>query len=107
MANLPARMTAEHFLPHDKTDRDWMRLAACRDTGDADAFFPDTSGGRDRRITKLVNTHCRECPVLLRCAQYAADHQVTAGIWGGVDLGRRDGRHNLAALIRRKPSCSQ
>lgn len=59
----------------------WMDDAACRNH-DPELWFPDRS---DTHIRAQAIAICVTCPVQTACATYALTHQITDGIWGGID----------------------
>lgn len=71
------------------SDRLWMKDAACLGM-DADLWFPER--GEDQRAAKRV---CARCQVIVECADYAMDHGIRWGIWGGhAEEERRSRRRN-------------
>jgi WhiB family redox-sensing transcriptional regulator len=71
---------------------DWVRRAACRPGGehaDPELWFPLGKGPETRAQVEEATAICRECPVRVECLEYALEHKVPDGIWGGVtELGR-------------------
>jgi WhiB family transcriptional regulator, redox-sensing transcriptional regulator len=62
----------------------WMVDARCRDM-DPDIFFPSDGLG-----VESAQKICAECPVKNECLEYALEHHVDHGVWGGVsERGRR------------------
>lgn len=61
----------------------WMRDGSCR-TYPPSAFFPSDGAGVDaaRRI-------CQTCPVQEPCLEYALEHRVEHGVWGGCSERER------------------
>ena len=65
----------------------WQGRAACRDAGVMMLFFghddetPPERGIRERRA-KVV---CAACPLRPECLEYALQHPVSHGIWGGLN----------------------
>lgn len=63
---------------------EWFSEAACR--GMTDVFFPSDKEGLD-----LPQTICASCPVRDECLDYALNHHVDYGVWGGTsERGRRN-----------------
>lgn len=56
----------------------WQKRALCAQT-DPDAFFPEKGG-----TTRPAKQICKGCEVRKECLQYALDHEITKGIWGGL-----------------------
>ncbi len=66
-------------------DAPWMVDGLCAQT-DPEAFFPEKGGS-----TKAAKRVCLSCSVREECLDYAVQHQVRYGIWGG--LSERQRRH--------------
>ena len=70
----------------------WTDLALCAET-DAEAFFPEKGGS-----VRDAKTVCRACPVRAQCLEYALEHDVRFGVWGGLaEHERRKLRRGRAA----------
>lgn len=91
-----------HNLPVAKYQDNgkWRAYAKCRDQ-DRSVFFVEGSKGVSvkalnaaKEIALLI---CAECPVRLRCLNYAVRNDEHNGIWGGVDFAKlkRDDRNLL------------
>ena len=67
----------------------WHADAACADES-PELWFP--SGRDDERTQReaLARGICSTCPVAAPCAQYAIDHHLHHGIWGGLDVAQRE-----------------
>lgn len=61
----------------------WMDLALCQET-DPDAFFAEK--GEPTLPAKRV---CRACPVQAQCLDYAVEHNILWGVWGGTSPRER------------------
>jgi WhiB family redox-sensing transcriptional regulator len=61
----------------------WADDAACVDR-DPRLFFPER--GEDTRAAKAV---CRDCPARNECLEYALEHRIIFGIWGGLSEAER------------------
>ena len=57
-------------------DHRWMEHAACRDRPDLDWFDLDC-------YLHAVLAVCAICPVGDRCLEYAIEHELRDGVWGG------------------------
>lgn len=68
----------------------WMREARCAGS-DSASFFPE----RGQKTTPAKEI-CASCPVTTECLQYALDHKIKFGIWGGLSERQR-------RQLRRKP----
>lgn len=62
----------------------WHRDAACVDT-DPEAWFPPK--GEPAKTARRI---CAACPVRTDCLQWAIDHRIREGIWGGLGPKARD-----------------
>ncbi len=71
----PARTTGE--------SEDWTTNARCRGLTPAE-FFPEESLGVDHAASI-----CSDCPVRAECLNYALDHHIKHGIWGGTSQRER------------------
>lgn len=58
----------------------WMAEAACQGMPTAKFF----EGRTDRAVTV-----CVDCPVMVRCLDYALEHRLRDGIFGGMTPGER------------------
>lgn len=80
---------------------DWRNRAACRDES-PELFFPvGTSGPALRQIAE-AKAVCARCPVTAECGQFALDHGITDGIYGGMteDERRAIRQRNVTAKER-------
>ena len=86
-------LTQPAGLSASQANRDWQRLAVCRDH-DPEMFFPEPHGRRENRQRQLMQKVwqaqkvCATCPVKRRCFQYAIDQGTSFGIWGGIYFGQ-------------------
>ncbi len=64
-------------------DTEWMAEGKCREV-EPSAFFPSDGVGVDaaRRI-------CADCPVKGPCLEYALQHRIDHGVWGGASERER------------------
>lgn len=64
-------------------ENEWMDQGRCRDVDPA-VFFPSDGVGviKAQRI-------CRQCPVSAACLEYALDHHIDHGVWGGTSERER------------------
>lgn len=64
----------------------WQGRAAC---GGARAwlfFGPDAETEPERRIREAkAKAICASCPVQAKCLDYALEHHVRSGVWGGLN----------------------
>ncbi len=57
----------------------WQDKARCRTIDNPDRFFPERGvSGRSARNL------CGKCPVKSECLNYALEHEIEWGIWGGM-----------------------
>ncbi|MFE1194009.1 WhiB family transcriptional regulator [Streptomyces olivaceoviridis] len=63
---------------------EWQAEAACRGM-DSSVFFspPGERGSARRRREQRAQEICRQCPVRVPCAGFAATSDQRYGVWGG------------------------
>lgn len=61
----------------------WMALGLCR-AYPPETFFPSDGVGVDR-----ARKICATCPVATPCLEYALDHRIEHGVWGGTSERER------------------
>jgi WhiB family transcriptional regulator, redox-sensing transcriptional regulator len=61
----------------------WMLHARCRDLPPA-VFFPSDGVG-----VEVARRYCAECPVKMQCLEYALEHGIDHGVWGGASERER------------------
>jgi WhiB family redox-sensing transcriptional regulator len=59
-------------------DTGWMQAGNCRNHP-ASLFFP-----RDGTGVEAARQVCSTCPVRQACLDYAIDHRIEHGVWGGT-----------------------
>jgi WhiB family redox-sensing transcriptional regulator len=64
-------------------DLSWQDDALCAET-DPEAFFPEKGGSI--RLPKLI---CSRCEVRSSCLEYALEHEIRFGVWGGMSERER------------------
>jgi len=70
----------------------WRESAVCAQT-DPEMWFPDKGGS-----IRLAKRICASCPVTAPCLDYALDHGMRHGVWGGLtERERRLLRHEQEA----------
>lgn len=74
----------------DDDDTEWMVFAACR-TKPLDLFFPNDGPG----VAEAVRV-CAKCVVRGDCLEYAIEHRINQGVWGGASERERQ------RIIRRR-----
>lgn len=64
----------------------WQDLAKCK--GETNLFFGDDGQDRLRRSREVILAKkiCATCPVQTPCLQYAIDHHIDYGVWGGLAM---------------------
>jgi WhiB family transcriptional regulator, redox-sensing transcriptional regulator len=94
---------------------EWRGAGACAHA-DPDLFFPISSAGRGARQIVEAKAICGGCPVRQACLEFALEHDLMYGIWGGTTpedrqawrRGQRPGhlrtQPRKAALPTRSPS---
>lgn len=67
----------------------WHAQAVCGvASGDAE-FFPEKGGASRSHAAQAAKTTCQGCPVKQQCLDYALEHRVAFGIWGGLSAMER------------------
>lgn len=61
----------------------WMLGARCRDLLPA-IFFPSDGAG-----VEIARRYCAECPVRSECLEFALEHHIDHGVWGGASERER------------------
>jgi len=84
VALVPETVYLPDLNPAD--DLAWQDKALCAQS-DGEAWFPEKGGS-----TRLPKQICRACPVRMECLDYAMEHDLRHGVWGG--LSERE-RHRL------------
>ena len=64
-------------------DNDWMARGKCRDMPPS-TFFPSDGVGVD-----LARQICQECTVRSQCLEFALEHRIDHGVWGGASERER------------------
>jgi WhiB family redox-sensing transcriptional regulator len=64
-------------------DPGWQDQALCAQA-DPEAFFPE-KGGSTREAKRV----CRNCEVRAECLEYALEHDIRHGVWGGFSEPER------------------
>jgi WhiB family redox-sensing transcriptional regulator len=73
----------------------WRDDAACA-RADPDLFFPVSATGLALSQIDEAKRVCQGCPARTPCLEWALEHAVAAGIWGGAtDEERRAMRQRL------------
>jgi WhiB family transcriptional regulator, redox-sensing transcriptional regulator len=73
----------------------WMARGKCQEVA-PDVFFP--SDGMGVQVAQRI---CAECPVAEACLEYALEHHIDHGVWGGCSE-----RERRRILRRRRISSS-
>lgn len=63
----------------------WMKRGNCVGKGLTDDFFVE----RGKNVDKEIKAMCNTCPVKGECLNYALDHNIVEGLWGGKTAGQR------------------
>ena len=61
----------------------WMLRARCRGVDPAE-FFPSDGSG-----VEAAQRMCAECTVRAECLEYALEHRIDQGVWGGASERER------------------
>jgi len=70
---------------------DWREAGACAQL-DPDLFFPISSTGPAREQIARAKAICGACPVRRPCLEFALEHDLAHGIWGGTTPQDRQAR---------------
>jgi WhiB family transcriptional regulator, redox-sensing transcriptional regulator len=62
---------------------EWMIHGACRGASPTE-FFPSDGLG-----VEAAQRICATCPVRLECLEYALEHRIEHGVWGGASERER------------------
>ncbi|WP_431897962.1 WhiB family transcriptional regulator [Nonomuraea sp. bgisy101] len=81
-------------LAHAAARDDWMSWGLCSET-DPDAFFPPEQAGPNWWAAAAAV--CEDCPVRDECRDYAQEHAIEWGVWGGTTYHDRRLDSELAA----------
>jgi WhiB family redox-sensing transcriptional regulator len=76
-------VTAVATRPFDDSPTAWMADGNCRNYAPA-VFFPSDGVGVDR-----ARAICKGCPVAATCLEYALEHRIEHGVWGGCSERER------------------
>ncbi len=79
LASEPAAL----FALEDLEGLQWQDAALCAQT-DPEAFFPEKGGS-----TREAKRTCRSCEVRAERLEYALEHDIRHGIWGGFSERER------------------
>ncbi len=83
--------TISDFVPKIiDPDPAWRADAKCANE-DVENFYIKT-GLKGRQVKEHIEraiAFCQDCPVKLRCFQYAVDNNEVYGVWGGVHFGEK------------------
>ena len=85
---------------------DWRSAALCRNE-DPELFFPVGDTGPAALQIEEAKAICAICPVRTECADWADQHNIGDGIWGGLlpkqrSLRRRRRREQEVRAARSK-----
>ena len=68
----------------------WQSKAACRGACARLFFGPDGETEPERQVREgKARAVCASCPVRAECLDYALEHNVRYGIWGGLNEHER------------------
>ena len=65
------------------TAEQWMEKAICRGLAPSE-FFPSDGSG-----VEVAQKVCERCPVRAECLEYALEHHIEHGVWGGASERER------------------
>ncbi len=64
-------------------EQEWMSRGNCRNHPPA-VFFPSDGVG-----VEIARRICETCPVGAECLEYALEHRIDHGVWGGASERKR------------------
>jgi WhiB family redox-sensing transcriptional regulator len=68
----------------------WQGRAVCGGVRACLFFGPDAETEPERRIREAkAQAICASCPVQVQCLDYALEHYVRSGVWGGLNERER------------------
>jgi WhiB family redox-sensing transcriptional regulator len=70
-------------VPETPDEYAWMLQGKCRGVNPAD-FFPSDGLG-----VEAAQHVCRTCEVRVECLEYALEHRIEHGVWGGASERER------------------
>lgn len=82
--------------PVGTEDEEWRLQALCRDHENPDPIW-NPNRSEDAELGKSI---CSQCPVKLRCGEYAMTRHEPHGTWGGITEWER--HFLLTGKVRRK-----
>jgi WhiB family transcriptional regulator, redox-sensing transcriptional regulator len=85
---------------------DWREGGACVQA-DPDLFFPISSTGLALRQIAKAKSTCAGCPVRQACLEFALEHDLMHGIWGGTIPEERQARRRERRPGRLRPGTRQ
>ena len=71
----------------------FMEKAKCKKTKEVD-FHSD-----DYKEVKKAIAFCKNCPVKTQCLQYALEHNMKYGVWGGTSAYSRRKLNHLSTSV--------
>jgi WhiB family redox-sensing transcriptional regulator len=81
LRDAPVEETPPDFAPDD--EHAWMLQARCRGVRPTQ-FFPSDGLG-----VEAAQRVCAECEVRAECLEYALEHRIEHGVWGGASERER------------------
>jgi WhiB family transcriptional regulator, redox-sensing transcriptional regulator len=76
--------TRELQILADVQEMGWVDQALCTEVDTGDLWFPE-KGGSSRQAKRV----CAGCPVRQACLEYALEHDIRWGVWGGTSERQR------------------
>ena len=73
------------LLFQSAVDMKWHDEGTCNSV-DPELFFVEQAGSDNPEARKI----CRECPVKVKCLQFALDNEEEFGVWGGLTPNGRN-----------------
>ena len=96
-----AQSTANWFGTEHLSTK-WMQLGNCANKKETATFFPSDGAG-----VKVAQELCEGCPVKAECLNYAIEHHINHGVWGGASERQRRRVHSQRRAQRRAAALQQ
>lgn len=85
----------------------WLAKAKCKGV-DPVLFFPDPEDPEYRQKRHVAEKFCQDCPVIIKCAELAAENKESQGVWGGsAGWSHRSRKENTLYIEKLKLTIEQ
>jgi len=82
----------------------WRDKAACRGV-DTEVFMPDGRRYFSQKKKREALSYCTVCPVKQDCLEFAFEHDIKIGFYGGMDGDER--RYAKRVWVRKRKAAEQ